>query len=243
MRKYCPVACFALTALCLNSCGTIANLASKDPQVFGGLQKDAELLTGVHPSPTPVVHGDGRAVLFFLALVAAEPCLTLVGDTVTLPLVLWLQHEPLDGEKEEMVAANARRRRAAEGAALRLRSETENPADDDVAPWPRCVHWEDLLPPHGAPVNVGKALRQSPAVPGLAETKHAPDLGNLDAAITTPARATGNPFGGENATCSFSPPASPSTPPTGSIREAATQAEDHGAHLGLPVLVKAQTGK
>ncbi len=78
---------------CAGGCGTVLNLASRDPVIpFGGVQKDLEVLQ----TSGPAIHGDppgglGAAVLF--ACIPAELCLSLVGDSLTLPLALWMRNE------------------------------------------------------------------------------------------------------------------------------------------------------
>jgi hypothetical protein len=73
----------------LNGCGTIMNLASRDPVVpFGGVQKDVEVL---QPSRPLTQSGDaGQGPVVIIAFAAAELCLSAVGDVLTLPVALWI---------------------------------------------------------------------------------------------------------------------------------------------------------
>jgi uncharacterized protein YceK len=72
-----------ITALLTSGCGTIANLRSGDPEVHGGVAKDVEFIM------TPqALGGGGTGDLAVLMLVAGEVGLSLVGDTLTLPVVI-----------------------------------------------------------------------------------------------------------------------------------------------------------
>ena len=78
-------------------CGTVANWASGDPQVFGGIQKDLlwteQLMSGAAQTSINPSNGlnNPYAAAIVLACFAAEPPLSFAGDTLTLPLVLLLR--------------------------------------------------------------------------------------------------------------------------------------------------------
>jgi uncharacterized protein YceK len=98
----------AAVAAAASGCGTVFNLASKDPDNYGGVQRDIQvaadasahgglLSEGTNRSGA----GSGEAALVVLALCGAELSLSFVGDTLTLPLVIYLRqrHEgALGGE-------------------------------------------------------------------------------------------------------------------------------------------------
>jgi uncharacterized protein YceK len=90
----------ALAALCASGCGTILNLASGDPQIYGGPQADVmfALTPGNWGSETPPASsrdgnpiGEGIAGAFPFLLVLADFPLSLVGDTFTLPLTIYMR--------------------------------------------------------------------------------------------------------------------------------------------------------
>jgi hypothetical protein len=76
----------AISALCLTGCGTIGNLASKDPQPYGGLAKDVEWFD----TPHSVLNGgsSSKGGLVGLGLCGCELASSGVADTLTFPLIL-----------------------------------------------------------------------------------------------------------------------------------------------------------
>jgi uncharacterized protein YceK len=72
-----------ITILLTSGCGTIVNLRSSDPEVYGGVAKDVEFIM------TPqALGGGGTGDLGVLMLMAGEVGLSLVGVTLTLPVVI-----------------------------------------------------------------------------------------------------------------------------------------------------------
>ncbi|MBN9521340.1 YceK/YidQ family lipoprotein [bacterium] len=83
-------------------CGTVASLAQPDDsgRVYGGVRRDLDwamkVIDGPADSNGPLMNsgGDGRAGALFAAVLILGPVLdvplSLVGDTVTLPLARWL---------------------------------------------------------------------------------------------------------------------------------------------------------
>jgi hypothetical protein len=71
----------ALAALLSNGCGSICNVVCKDPDVYGGVQKDI--------AATQHIHNGGKIGLFVLGIIGADTCLSAAGDTLTLPLVVY----------------------------------------------------------------------------------------------------------------------------------------------------------
>jgi len=72
----------AIALLPLSGCGTVLNMTSADPEVYGGVKKDCEIAVSPHNygsggKNTPLV------MVFWLADVGVSA----VGDTVTLPFV------------------------------------------------------------------------------------------------------------------------------------------------------------
>ena len=90
-----PAVTVALLALSGSGCGTIANLISRDPEVYGGLEKDVEYAQTAEPQA-----GQSDKVVFIL--LAAEGTLTLLGDTLTLPIVL-CRRARVEGRRDGIV--------------------------------------------------------------------------------------------------------------------------------------------
>jgi hypothetical protein len=97
MAKMRFVACLVAGLLaCLPGCGTIANFASGGPEMYGGLDRDFRFFQTVG-------HMGKGGFIWLLA----ELTLSGVADTLTLPLVIWIQGSPRLGE-DEMVPADGR---------------------------------------------------------------------------------------------------------------------------------------
>jgi hypothetical protein len=87
MTRTCLAALAALGVLSLTGCGTVLNLASHDPQIYGGVLGD---LTAVG-TPRSSASGGGKGGAVVLALVFADACVSFAADTLTLPLVCFLE--------------------------------------------------------------------------------------------------------------------------------------------------------
>jgi uncharacterized protein YceK len=76
-----------LAAVCQGGCGTILNFAKGDPDIYGGVQKDIQFIQ------TPRAGGGGVGVnpSSLVLLVPVDACLSLVADTLTLPLAVYLR--------------------------------------------------------------------------------------------------------------------------------------------------------
>jgi hypothetical protein len=107
----------ALTAILISSagCGTVCNLVGgithpqSEPRVYGGVARDLEVLDdvvkGVQSGQTgagitPQGGGPGAAVVLgaIVGIAVADPILSFVADTVTLPLTIPLQNRRIAKE-------------------------------------------------------------------------------------------------------------------------------------------------
>ena len=106
-----------LTALMLGflaiGCGTVCNLAGglvhpdEEPRVYGGVQRDlgfiGEMAERKQSGNDSTSQGTGTSgaygAIFTLAFMFAEPALSFVGDTLTLPITLWAEYRR-DVERE-----------------------------------------------------------------------------------------------------------------------------------------------
>jgi hypothetical protein len=86
----------AFAALCANGCGTIWNLSrGSDMQPYGGVRRwgsdhESKASTGDNHGFSP---GPALSIALLgpmLVVMATEVCLTLVGDTLTLPLTCYV---------------------------------------------------------------------------------------------------------------------------------------------------------
>ncbi len=99
MKQMPRAAVVATAALLLSGCGTVCNFAGglthADPQVYGGVQLDLAVLGAIAGVSTvsdsaPV---DPRVGFIFLGILLVDPILSLAGDTLTLPITLYIEHQ------------------------------------------------------------------------------------------------------------------------------------------------------
>jgi hypothetical protein len=97
--------CLATTALS-SGCGTVCNFAGAwtrpdiEPRVYGGVIRDLETFDELLDKNTPLFpassSGDGRGALLgygaICGFLLVEPVASLVADTATLPLTIYLEH-------------------------------------------------------------------------------------------------------------------------------------------------------
>jgi uncharacterized protein YceK len=82
MKKTCLVlVAMASLAVSGSGCGTVRNLASSDPERYGGVAKDIEYM-GTPQS------GSGKSHPLVIAVLGGELCASCVADTLTLPYVV-----------------------------------------------------------------------------------------------------------------------------------------------------------
>lgn len=112
MRRTPIVVFLVFAALLPQGCGTALNLASGEPSNFGGVQKDFEILRGMESQPLfkndqQANQGEAIIYVFVLAWIPTELCLSVMGDTFTLPLVMYWHHRHDAPEKESVPASPA----------------------------------------------------------------------------------------------------------------------------------------
>src|ERR1700730_1319947 len=99
----------ALAAISLTGCGTTCNLAGgfkhpdDEPKIYGGVQRDLDFVAQLGPDK-PLIGNPSNAnkgVLIIIPLLIAEGVLTCVGDTVTLPITIYLQERRVAARKRE----------------------------------------------------------------------------------------------------------------------------------------------
>jgi uncharacterized protein YceK len=73
-----------IALLALSGCGTISNLSTGEPEFYGGVQKDIQLLQTPRTPPEGIgIRNLGQLVLF------VDLPLCFVGDTLTLPIAIY----------------------------------------------------------------------------------------------------------------------------------------------------------
>jgi uncharacterized protein YceK len=91
-RAWIAVLC-AVAAVLPTGCGTICNFAHGDPDVYGGVQKDVEFIQTPRTPGGGGVSIDNRGMAVLAALAFADTGLSLIADTLTLPLAIYMRHE------------------------------------------------------------------------------------------------------------------------------------------------------
>jgi hypothetical protein len=92
----------------LNGCGTTCNLAGgfthpeTEPRVYGGVQRDLEFVDDMVQKGKPI-GSDPKAVVVLVPFALAEAILSLVGDTLTLPITIYLQDRRVAASKWDSV--------------------------------------------------------------------------------------------------------------------------------------------
>jgi hypothetical protein len=85
------VAAVSIAALLAGGCGSVCNLVSKDPEVFGGPAVDAQILMTPLRDGGSAPSGNGDA--YVVAFIAADMVASCVVDVATIPLALWLRRK------------------------------------------------------------------------------------------------------------------------------------------------------
>jgi uncharacterized protein YceK len=98
MKAILIAALTVIASLMTSRCGTVLNLRSGDPDVYGGVQKDWKFFM----TPVNTVPCNGEA--FFALIVAADAGLSLIADTLTLPLVIHMRHDGQEDKNENKPA-------------------------------------------------------------------------------------------------------------------------------------------
>jgi uncharacterized protein YceK len=119
----------AIAAASLGGCGTICNFAHGDPDIYGGVQKDVQFIQAPHTAVGGGVSFQKGPV--FAALVTADVGLSLVADTLTLPLAIYLrQNEHVSDDKD--VPADEGNQEKSAGRATQAISLGESRSDGRV---------------------------------------------------------------------------------------------------------------
>lgn len=106
MKKALLAIALAIGAAGLSGCGTVCNLAEGvvtpdyEPKIYGGVQRDIKALATAMDGPTQTTSIPAGIYLLIVGLAVADPVLSLAGDTVTLPLTIYLQVRKNTGKGE-----------------------------------------------------------------------------------------------------------------------------------------------
>jgi hypothetical protein len=78
----------AFSSVSLSGCGTCCNLASHEPEPYGGVRLDFKLLgCAANTKPDSVQSGDPIGLLVVLGIMGTELACSFAADTLTLPLI------------------------------------------------------------------------------------------------------------------------------------------------------------
>jgi uncharacterized protein YceK len=97
MKRARRVVVLALSAALSGGCGTIMNLTSGDPEIYGGPRKDIEALQTPPSGPTArcpqgnASEEEGKTEAFLAGFIVADIAVSAVADTLTLPLTIYLR--------------------------------------------------------------------------------------------------------------------------------------------------------
>jgi uncharacterized protein YceK len=115
MRPSLNTIILVLAAVSLSGCGTVCNLAGgmlhpdSEPRVYGGVIRDVEIIDNVVSSESsesllPINGGGGTGAAMMLAALISvpvvDPVLSLVADTLTLPVTIPLQERRIARQQE-----------------------------------------------------------------------------------------------------------------------------------------------
>jgi hypothetical protein len=95
-----------------------------EPKIYGGVQRDLDFVAQLSPDKPLIGNPSNvnKGVLIIIPLLIAEGVLTCVGDTVTLPITIYLQERRVAGRKREQEGDNsANSSSPTEGGALPVR--------------------------------------------------------------------------------------------------------------------------
>ena len=99
-------------AVLLTGCGTACKLVAgvldpvNEPTVYGGVTTDLKIIDEAvnhfeNGSGTSTNHGDPRGAAIMIVLLATDPVLSFVADTVLLPVTIMLQNRRIARERED----------------------------------------------------------------------------------------------------------------------------------------------
>ena len=96
----------ALWAMLASGCGTILNVSSGDLFPYGGVARDFAFIASATDSSTSSTSAGKGGAVALLILLPTEVSLSFFGDTVTLPLMLYLRskvanYDSVDGHNDD----------------------------------------------------------------------------------------------------------------------------------------------
>jgi hypothetical protein len=91
----------------LSGCGTVCNFAGgvvhpdKEPRVYGGVQRDLDIIEEAVAAKPDNPPNMGKTAVFIMAVALVDPIVSLVADTLTLPITIPIQCWRERAEKKE----------------------------------------------------------------------------------------------------------------------------------------------
>ena len=113
MKKPLIAVVLAIGAVSMSGCGTVCNFAGGiahpdvEPRVYGGVLRDIQVIEdAVTCDPTQRKFGDPRAIVVVLPIAVADPIVSFIADTLTLPITIPLQERRIAIRKNAEEADN-----------------------------------------------------------------------------------------------------------------------------------------
>jgi hypothetical protein len=115
MKNTLVAALIAVTAVPLSGCGTICNFAGgifhpeTEPRVYGGVQRDVEVIEKMASAGSLNVRAgshDPRELLAWIVLLGADPTVSFVADTLTLPITIYVEKRRGDASERSKDSSN-----------------------------------------------------------------------------------------------------------------------------------------
>lgn len=97
----------AVSILSLAGCGTVCNFAGgivhpdQEPRIYGGIQRDMNIIETAVTTKPDNPPNMGKAAVVILALALVDPIVSLVADTLTLPITIPIQYWREKAEKND----------------------------------------------------------------------------------------------------------------------------------------------
>ncbi len=83
-------------------CGTICNFAHGDPDIYGGVQRDIEILQAplfANSGSSLHLSGGVQTAAIVAAICGGDVIVSFIADTLTLPLAIFMRHEDHSGDE------------------------------------------------------------------------------------------------------------------------------------------------
>ena len=103
----------AIVAVSLAGCGTICNFVGgirdpeREPRVYGGVLRDFKIIDEQTNAIANQSACYGKGAVWALALAVVDPALSFAGDTLTLPITVFIQERRAAAYRDECSRAGS----------------------------------------------------------------------------------------------------------------------------------------